>query len=187
MTDHPRSITELLVDLQAGRQGALEELLPLVYEELRHMAARLIAAEQRDHTLQPTALVHEAYLRLVDQRSARYESRIHFYAVTATLMRRVLVDYARRRMAEKRGGGQLVALDSGIDTPVEPAHDIIHVDHALEKLAQVDARQARVVELRYFAGLSTVETAEVLGISERTVKREWAMARAWLQRELSNS
>ncbi len=180
------SITRLLLDLQAGREGAMESLLPLVYGELREMASRVMHAERPDHTLQPTALVHEAYLRLVDQRSASYESRMHFYAVAAQLMRRILVDHARRKNSAKRGGGRVVALVEGMDAAAESSEDIIRVDEALERLATIDPRQARVVELRFFAGLSNEETASVLEVSERTVKRDWAMARAWLHRELED-
>jgi RNA polymerase sigma factor (TIGR02999 family) len=181
------SVTELLGDLKNGREGALDALMPRVYAELRALAGRAVSAERADHTLQPTALVHEAYLRLVDQRSPNYQNRVHFYAVAAELMRRIVVDYARRRNAEKRGGGRVVALEPGMDAAVGDTSDIVGVDDALGALAAIDARQARIVELRFFAGLSNEETAEVLGISERTVKRDWAMARAWLHRELGDA
>lgn len=178
------SITDLLINLQEGREGALDALMPLVYEELRRIANHYIRAERPDHTLQPTALVHEAYLRLIDQRTANYAGRIHFYSVAATLMRRIVVDHARRRNADKRGGGRVVSLDSGIDAALKESEDVVGVDEALQRLAAIDPRQARVVELRFFGGLSNEETAQVLGISERTVKRDWTMARAWLHREL---
>jgi RNA polymerase sigma factor (TIGR02999 family) len=178
------SITDLLINLQEGREGALDALMPLVYEELRRIANHFIRLERPDHTLQPTALVHEAYLRLIDQRTASYKSRIHFYSVAATVMRRIMVDHARRRNAEKRGGGRVVALESGIEAVQQESEDVVRVDQALELLARIDPRQARVVELRFFGGLSNEETAAVLGISERTAKRDWAMARAWLHREL---
>jgi RNA polymerase sigma factor (TIGR02999 family) len=180
------SITDLLIDLQEGREGALDALMPLVYEELRRIANYYIRAERPGHTLQPTALVHEAYLRLIDQRTASYKSRIHFYSVAATLMRRIVVDHARRRNAEKRGGGRVVSLDTGVDVAAQGSEDVVRVDEALEALALIDPRQARVVELRFFGGLSNEETAEVLGVSERTVKRDWTMARAWLHREIGS-
>ncbi|MEP7384664.1 MAG: sigma-70 family RNA polymerase sigma factor [Gemmatimonadota bacterium] len=181
----PPSVTDLLIDLQRGRDGALDALMPLVYDELRSLAGRVLHAERPDQTLQPTALVHEAYLRLVDQRTANYDGRTHFYSVAATLMRRIVVDMARRRNAAKRGGGLLVRLDTGVDAAIDDALDVVRVDEALDALAAIDPRQARVVELRFFAGLSTEETATLLGVSERTIKRDWAMARAWLHRALS--
>lgn len=187
MSASPPSITQLLIDLRQGRDGSLEALMPLVYEELRSLAARVLSAERPDHTLQPTALVHEAYLRLVDQRTANYDDRIHFYSVAATLMRRIVVDYARRRQSQKRGGGLIVGLVDGMDAAIDASEDVVRVDEALASLASIDPRQARVVELRFFAGLSTEETARLLDVSERTVKRDWAMARAWLHREFTRA
>jgi RNA polymerase sigma factor (TIGR02999 family) len=180
------SVTDLLIDLQHGKEGALEALMPVVYDELRRIAARFIQAEREDHTLQPTALVHEAYLRLVDQRTTNYQNRLHFYSLAATLMRRIIVDHARRRNASKRASGNVIRLEPGMDAAIEQSEDVVRVDAALDQLAKLDPRQARVVELRFFGGLSTEETAQALGISERTVKREWAMARAWLHRELAS-
>ncbi len=177
-------ITDLLLEIQQGNAGAYDALLPLVYDELRQMAARSMQRERDGHTLQPTALVHEAFLRLVDQRSANFEGRRHFFAVAATLMRRILVDHARRTQADKRGYRMVVPLREGMDAAVEETHEVIEIDGALQQLAALDPRQAQVVELRYFAGLSVEETAGVLGVSERTVKRDWAVARAFLHRAL---
>ncbi len=170
--------------MQQGKPGAYDALLPLVYDELRAMASRSMQGERDGHTLQPTALVHEAFLRLVDQRSATFEGRRHFFAVAATLMRRVLVDHARRTRADKRGYGLVVPLQGHMDAATEETHEVLQVDEALQQLAALDTRQAQVVELRYFAGLSVEETASVLGVSERTVKRDWAVARAFLHRAL---
>lgn len=183
----PADVTGLLVDLSKGDHAALDRLLPLVYGELKAMAGAQLRRERPDHTLTPTALVHEAFLRLVDQRSATWESQAHFLGVAATAMRRILVDHARRRVAKKRGRQHQVTLDTEaeIGGPGQ-SEDVIGVDEALERLAIVDARQARLIELRYFAGLSIEETAAVLGISPATVKRDWALARAWLHRELSS-
>lgn len=181
------SITDLLVEIQHGNAGAYDELLPLVYDELRRVAARSLQREQDGHTLQPTALVHEAYLRLVDQRSANFESRRHFFAVSATLMRRILVDHARRAKAEKRGFRTVVPMQDYMDAPTPESHEILEIDEAIQKLAELDARQAQIVELRYFAGLSVEETAAVLKVSERTVKRDWAVARAFLHRALDGA
>ncbi len=183
------SITALLRNVKHGEPGAYDAVLPLVYDELRRMAARSLQREAVGHTLQPTALVHEAYLRLVDQRDATFESRGHFYAVAATVMRRILVDHARKAQAEKRGGALVVPLrdgmDAAVDKPQREAQELIDIDTALCHLAALDARQAKVVELRYFGGLSIEDTALSLDISERTVKRDWALARAFLQRSLS--
>lgn len=181
-------VTELLARVRGGDAEALRDLWPRVYDELRSMAARLLHAERPDHTLQPTALVHEAYLRLVDQR-AGWQDRSHFYAIAAQAMRRILVDYARARRASKRGGGIApCSLDEHGDAPptAGPAlDDVLAVDAALEALQVVDESAARVVELRYFGGLSVEETAQVLGVSAATVKREWSLARAWLYRRLA--
>ena len=181
------SITDLLFQVQQGQAGAYDALLPLVYDELRQMAGRSMQREREGHTLQPTALVHEAFLRLVDQRSANFENRRHFFAVAATLMRRILVDHARRTQADKRGYRLVVPLRDNMDAAVEETHEVLEVDAALQQLALLDERQSKVVELRYFAGLSVEETATVLGVSERTVKRDWAVARAFLHRALDAS
>jgi RNA polymerase sigma-70 factor, ECF subfamily len=178
-------VTGWLIRWSDGDEQALEQLLPFVYDECRRIAARQLGVERGDHTLSPTALVHELYLRLVDQRRAGWKNRAHFYAIAARLMRRVLVDHARRRLALKRDGARaLVAFadaDAGGD---ERVADVLAIDEALDRLAERDPQQQRVVELRFFAGLSVEETAHVLGCSPRTVKREWALAKAWLYREL---
>ena len=182
----PSDVTRLLADLSGGQTGALERLLPLVYDELKQLAASQLRRERDEHTLGPTALVHEAFFRLVDQRSVSWQGRAHFFGVAAQAMRRILVDHARRRSAAKRGRQHQVTLDSeaaGADDA--PAEEVLAVDEALERLAAVDPRQAKLVELRYFAGFSIEEAAELLEISPATAKRDWAFARAWLQRELT--
>ncbi len=184
MPDDRRDVTALLFDLQHGNAEALDDLMPLVYAELRALAGRYLRSERDGHTLQPTALVHEAFLRLVDQRTATWENRAHFFSVAATLMRRIIVDHARRRNAQKRGGGRFVTLAEAGDISSENV-DVLRVDEALAELAQLDPRQARVVELRFFAGLSMEEAGEVLGVSPATVKRDWLLAKAFLHRELS--
>jgi RNA polymerase sigma factor (TIGR02999 family) len=184
----PRNVTALLIDAQQRRAGALDELLLLVYGELRAVAGAYLRRERADHTLQPTALVHEVFLRLVDQRSATWQNRAHFFAIAAQAMRRILVDHARHHRAEKRGGGaRLITLDQVGDLAADQPVDVELVNDALDRLASLDERQARVVELRFFGGLSIEETAEAMGISSATVKREWVLAKAWLQRELSAS
>lgn len=184
MPSDSTSITLLLNDLQGGSPEALDRLLPLVYDELRAVASRHLQGERPDHTLQATALVHEAFLRLVDQREVTWQNRAHFFGVAAQLMRRILVDYARKANAAKRGGGKLVPLEEGMEIPVDEPSDLLRIDEALDTLAQMDPRQARVVELRFFSGLTVEETAEAMGISPATVKREWAAAKAWLEHEL---
>jgi RNA polymerase sigma factor (TIGR02999 family) len=180
-------VTRLLARWSRGEQEALDELLPLVYGELRRMAGRQLRAERQEHTLTPTALVHEAYLRLVGQRRTSWRSRAQFFAIAARLMRRVLVDHARARLADKRGGGLVVVpLEQAGDpeAAASPLADVLAVDEALTRLAALDADQARLVELRFFGGLTVEEIAPLLGRSERTVKREWRLARAWLFRDL---
>lgn len=186
----PGSVTALLLAWGGGDRAALDALLPAVYDELHQQAARALRREAPGHTLQPTGLVHEAYLRLVDQRRARWENRAQFFGVAAQLMRRILVDHARSRRADKRGGGAR-AVTLGTDLPAgdgaagsPAALDVLALDDALARLAALDPRQARVVELRYFGGLDIDETAAALGISPATVKREWTVARAWLRRAL---
>jgi RNA polymerase sigma factor (TIGR02999 family) len=182
----PSDVTGLLRAWGAGEAGALDRLVPIVYGELRRQARRYLAREPEGHTLQTTALVHEAYLRLVDQRYARWESRTQFFAVAAQVMRRVLVDHARAHGAAKRGGAAIsVPLEESTAPVPEPDVDVVALDEALTRLAAFDPRQARVVELRYFAGLDVGEAAEVLGVSPATVKRDWTVARAWLRRELA--
>jgi RNA polymerase sigma-70 factor (ECF subfamily) len=184
-TSSQPDVTQLLLEWSKGDRQSLDKLLPVVYQELRRLAQHHLRQERPDHTLQATALVHEVYLKLIDTKVARWENRAHFFAVAARVMRHILVDLARERRAQKRGGGQKLALEEALGAPDEAgAPNLVALDEALERLAAVDARQGRIVELRYFGGLSTEETAEVLGISARTVKREWRMARAWLHREL---
>ncbi len=187
MTVEP-PFTDLLEQVRAGDRSAFARLWPIVYEELRALAARLLRAERPGHTLQPTALVHEAYLRLVGERAA-WQDRAHFFAIAAQAMRRILVDYARGRHASKRGGAERrVSLDGPVDAPAATdidLDDVIEVDEALGELSALDAFGARVVELRYFGGLTVEETASALGVSPATVKREWQLARAWLYRRLS--
>jgi RNA polymerase sigma factor (TIGR02999 family) len=184
----PNGITQLLVDWSNGRQEALAELLPVVYGELQRVARRSLRRERPNHTLSGTALVNEVYLQLVDQKAVRWQNRAHFFGIAANLMRQILVQHARRHQAAKRGGGQyLLALDDAAGVPTERPVDLVALDEALSHLAERDARKSRIVELRFFGGLSTEETAEVLGISPRTVKREWRLAKAWLYHELTQS
>jgi RNA polymerase sigma-70 factor (ECF subfamily) len=159
-----------------------------VYEELRHQAARYLRRERPGHTLQTTALINEAYLRLIDAKDIHWQSRAHFFAIAANLMRRVLVDHARRRDAEKRGGANIrLTLDESIVVANEIDVDLLAIDQALDRLAMIDPQQARVVELRFFSGLSVEETAAALGVSPKTVKRDWGVARAWLRREIAGT
>lgn len=181
----PLDVTQLLRDWSRGEQTALDRLTPLVYDDLRRVAGRCLRDERRDHTLQATALVNETYLRLVDQRRVRWEDRAHFFAVAAQVMRRILVDYARRHVAAKRGGGAVkLTLDGVAAITPDPGIDVVALHEALERLAAMDPRQGRIVELRFFGGLTIEETAEVLTVSPATVKNDWSFARAWLYREL---
>ncbi|MEO8505754.1 MAG: sigma-70 family RNA polymerase sigma factor [Acidobacteriota bacterium] len=184
----PGAVTALLLRWQEGDQAALEQLLPLVYEELRRMASRQLRGERPGHTLQPTAVVHEAYLRLVDQRRIQWQNRAQFFGIAAQLMRRVLVDHARARQALKRGGlmppVSLDGFDPGAPSPGLGFADLVDLDSALTRLAALDADQARIVELRFFGGLTVEETATLVGSSPATVKRDWSSAKAWLFREL---
>jgi RNA polymerase sigma-70 factor, ECF subfamily len=182
-----KSVTDLLVDWGNGKQGALDSLIPLVYGQLHRLASRYLRRERRDHTLQTTALVHEAYLKLVDQRHANWENRVQFFAVASQVMRHILVDYARSHNAAKRGGDYVrISLDDAMIVSKEKSGDLMVLDEALNKLEAVDPQQSRVVELRVFGGLSVEETAEALGLSSRTVKREWSMAKAWLHRQIKD-
>ena len=184
MTD-PHRVTQLLQRWSGGDSRALDELTPLVYSEVRKLARSYLRRERPNHTLQPTALVNEAYIRLVDQRRVQWQSRAHFFGIAAQMMRRVLVDHARMRQAEKRGSGEnAVVLDEALGVSAGRGLDLVRLDDALEALAVLDARQARIVELRFFGELSIEETAEVVQVSPATVKREWAAARTWLRREL---
>jgi RNA polymerase sigma factor (TIGR02999 family) len=178
-------LTELLLAAQAGSPQAVDRLLPLVYDELKTLAAGYLRAERADHTLQTTGLVHEAYLKLVDQSRTTWQNRAHFFGIAAQAMRRILVDHARRRRARKRDAGQPVTFDDELAGAVPESDEVLAVDEALQRLAALDPRQARIVELRYFAGLSIEQTAEAVGVSPATVKRDWVSAKAWLQRELA--
>ena len=175
------NITQLLIQLTNGNSAVVDALLPLIYDELRSLATNYLRRERPDHTLQPTALVHEAYLRMVDQTQVNWQNRAHFFGVAAQMMRRILVDHARARNAEKRGQDyQKVSLDENLDKAVERDDELIALDDALKMLAEMDEQKSRIVELRFFGGLSVDETAEVLGVSAPTVKRQWRMAKAWL-------
>lgn len=189
MADRPeRPITQLLIAWSDGHREALEDLVPLVYDDLRRMAAGYMRHEGAGHALQPTALVHEAYVRLIDQRKVKWRNRAHFFGVAAGMMRRILVDQARRRRAEKRGGQwervTLTGVEAAADGPDEV--DVLTLHGALGRLAAFDPRQERIVELRYFGGLTIEETAEVVGLSPATVVREWTIANAWLRADLSD-
>jgi RNA polymerase sigma factor (TIGR02999 family) len=176
----PEPVTELLLDWGRGDESARERLLPLIYQELRRRAAACMRHESPGQTLQPTALVHEAYLRLIDQNRVAWKNRSQFFGVAAQMMRRILVDHARRRRALKRGSGLRVTLTDGLEVAGLPDTNLEALDTALDELARLDPRQSRVVELRYFGGLSIEETATAMELSPATVKREWTMARAWL-------
>jgi RNA polymerase sigma factor (TIGR02999 family) len=187
MASDSDNVTKLLVDWGEGDQQALEELLPLIYKELRHLAHNFLYRERSGHTLQTTALVHEAYLKLIDQRDARWQNRAHFFAIAAQAMRRILIDSARKHAADKRGGPQeKISLDEAPDISAEPHLEFLALDEALTELAEIDPIQSKIIELRYFGGLTIEETSEVMKSSPATVKREWAMARAWLYERLSD-
>lgn len=181
----PQPVSALLVKWRAGDQEALQALIPLVYQELRRIAQYHLKQERADHTLQSTALVHEAYLRLVKQAPAEVENRAHFLAVASRLMRQILVDHARGHRAAKRGGGLKLELQDAMVEQKAQNVDLIALDNALNELARLDPQQCQIVEMRFFGGLSIEDTAEVIGVSRTTIKREWATARAWLLREMS--
>ncbi|MBY0504530.1 MAG: sigma-70 family RNA polymerase sigma factor [Bryobacteraceae bacterium] len=185
-----QDVTGLLLDWsQAGNRQALDALTPLVYDELRRLAGAYLRRERHDHTLQSTALVHEAYLKLIDQRNVKWQNRAHFFGVAAQMIRRILVDHARSHQAQKRGAGAAaLSLDEALGVPgAQKDVNLVALDDALAELEKFDPQQSRVIELRYFAGLSIEETAEVMSISPATVKREWSTARAWLFRELNRT
>ncbi len=184
--DH--DLTSLLLDWSRGNPDALNQLAPLIYDELHRMASRQLRRERSEHTLQSTALVHEVYLKLIDQDRVQWQDRNHFFAVASQLIRRILVDHARARYASKRGGGQVkLEFDESIALPWKSDQDLLALDDAMRSLAQFDQRQSRIVELRFFGGLSIEESAEVLNVSPATVKRDWNVARAWLYRQLARS
>jgi RNA polymerase sigma factor (TIGR02999 family) len=179
-------VTQLLQSWSEGNQEALDKLVPLVHAELHRLARHYMSNERPGHTLQTTELVNEAYVRLIDWKNVRWQNRAHFFGVAAQIMRRILVDFARSRASAKKGGGtQYVSLSEAMTISPERGEDLIALDDALESLAELDARKSRIVELRFFGGLSVEETAEVLKISARTVMRDWGLAQAWLYRELS--
>jgi len=182
-----KSVTQLLVAWSDGDQTALDQLVPLVNEELRRLARGYMRRERPGHTLQTTALVNEAYLRLVDQKHTHWQNRAHFLAIAAQLMRRILVDYARRRQYQKRGGGAVqVTLGHAEEVANERSPDLVALDEALASLAEMDPRRSRVVELRFFGGLSIEETAEVMNVSPTTVERDWTIAKAWLHKTVNS-
>lgn len=188
MSPTPGDVTSLLQEIKNGNVQAERDLIPLVYTELRRIAGAYLRRESANHTLQPTALVHEAYLRLTGIREIDWQSRAHFFAVSATIMRRILVDHARADQARKRGDGwDAVSLNEAILPAPHRGPEILALDEALTRLAQLDERQSKVVELRFFAGMSEAEAGNALGISARTVKRDWRLAKAWLFKELSCS
>jgi RNA polymerase sigma factor (TIGR02999 family) len=190
MKPSPMDVTQMLVDCSGGNKEVLDQLMPFVYDELRRLAARYLRRERQNHTFQPTALVHEAYLRLIDQSRVHWQNRAHFLGMAATMMRRILINHAQSHKAAKRGGGSYtLSLDAVADwadeRDVDHELDLLAIDGALTRLAAIDNQQSRVVELRYFGGLTVEETGEVLDISPATVHREWRMAKAWLRREIS--
>lgn len=186
MPSNPGEVTQLLALIHAGNKEAEDRLIPLVYRELRRLAAHYLRGERSDHTLQPTALVHEAYLRLTCMQEIDWQSRSHFFATAATVMRRILVDHARANRAEKREGfHDAVSLDDALVVSPERCAELVALDDALKRLAKIDARRSKIVELRFFGGLSEEETGAVLGISARTVKRDWRIAKAWLYNEVN--
>jgi RNA polymerase sigma-70 factor, ECF subfamily len=178
-------VTALLAEIANGNQAAQEKLVPLVYDQLKKLARRYMRRERADHTLQTTALVHEAYLKLVGQHSPHWQGRAQFFGTAAQLMRRILIDHARRHLREKRGGTQLIVpLEEGFTFTPEHSEDLLKLDEALDRLSKLDPRQSRIVELRFFGGLSVEETSRFLNVSPITVKRDWAVARVWLYGEL---
>jgi RNA polymerase sigma-70 factor, ECF subfamily len=187
--EQAHDVTRILHEWRAGDRQAAERLFPLVYDELRRQARNYLRRERENHTLQPTALVHEAYLRLVDQTSpAAVENRVHFFGIASRLMRQILVDHARGRNAEKRGGAaQRLSLEDVHVLPDQSAADLLDLDEALKRLEELDERKCRVVDLRFFGGLKEAEIAEILGVTEKTVRRDWQFAKLWLYRELSQN
>ena len=187
MAPSPQQVTQLLAAWGSGDQAAFDELMPLVYEELRRLAHHYMSRERPGHTLQTSALVNEACLRLVDQKSIRWQDRAHFFGIAARLMRQILVDYARKRNYAKRGGeARRVSLDEAMIISEERAAEVVALDDALKSLAEIDPRKSEIVELRFFGGLSIEETAEVLHISPGTVMHDWTLAKAWLRRAISS-
>jgi RNA polymerase sigma factor (TIGR02999 family) len=187
-TPPQHEITQLLAQWREGNQSALDDLYPLVYDELHRLARRYMSRERKGHTLQTTALIHEAYVRLVDQKNVLWANRSHFFAISAQIMRRILIDHARRHQYAKRGGGaRQVSLEEAATVVPDQSEELLRLDEALKSLAEMDPRRSQVVELRYFGGLNNEEIAGVLHISENTVTRDWNMARAWLYQQLTGS
>jgi RNA polymerase sigma factor (TIGR02999 family) len=188
MSSSEKAVTQLLADWRGGNQQALDELMPLVYKELHRLADHYLRRERVGHTLQATALINEAYLRIINQDEVNWQNRAHFFGVAAQMMRRILVDHARSHLYAKRGGGaQKLTINEAIDLPQQERDlDLVALDDALQRLEQLDPQQSKIIELRFFGGLTIEETAEVLGISPATIKREWNWAKAWLYRELKN-
>jgi RNA polymerase sigma factor (TIGR02999 family) len=184
---HPDEITQMLIDLTNGNQEVVNEILPYIYDELRRLAGSYLRRERSDHTLQPTALVHEAYMKLVDQRQVKWQNRAHFFGIAAQVMRRILMDHARKHKAEKRGGDadKLPLEDEILVISHDSSSQLLALDEALKTLAELDPNKAKIVELRYFGGLSIEETAEVLGVSVPTINRQWRTAKAWLYSQLA--
>jgi RNA polymerase sigma-70 factor (ECF subfamily) len=184
----PNEITQQLIAWSKGDSAALDKLIPAVYQELRRMADRCLRGENAEHSLQPTALVHEAYLRLIDQSRVEWHNRSHFFGVAAQMMRRILIDHAKTKHREKRGGkARKLSLDEIANYADEPAAELIALDEALKILAEMDERKSRIVEMRYFGGLTVEETAQVLGVSDKTVMRDWNLAKAWLYQQLNRA
>jgi len=187
-TPEQENITELLLEFSNGKAIAVDALLPIVYDELKRLASNYLRRERSNHTLQPTALVHEAYIRMIDQTRVNWQNRAHFFGIAANVMRRILVDHARQRNAEKRGAEfQKFSLDENVDKAVELSSEMVALDDALKELAKVDPNNARLVELRYFGGLTFEETAEVMNVSVITAKRHWRVARAWLYGQINQT
>jgi RNA polymerase sigma factor (TIGR02999 family) len=183
-----KDITTLLLEWSGGNRAALDELMPLIYAEFRQLASRALSRERPNHTLQSTALAHELYLKLIDQKRAQWRDREHFFAMASQIIRRILVDYARRLHAQRRGGlDTRITLDEALAPQQDRDLNLVELDNALEALSQIDSQQARIIELRFFGGLSIEATGRILGVSPSTVNREWNLARAWLYRELSRS
>ncbi len=187
MSDSDHDVTVLLREWSDGNQQALTELLPIIYDELRRVAHQYLHREHTDQTLQTTALVHEAYLKLTDQRSVNWQNRAHFFAIAAQAMRRILIDNARRRTAGKRGKGEKISLEDVATVSTQKHQSLLALDEALHELEKIDPQQSRIIELRYFGGLTIEEAATAMDISPATVKREWAMARAWLYKALTTA
>ena len=186
MARTPQNVTQLLIPWNGGDKQALDKLLPVVYDELRRQAARYLRRERPGHTLQTTALIHEAYLRLIDQKSVQWQNRAQFFGIAAQMMRRILVDHARTKHRAKRGGSDIrVSLTDATSVTKDPDLNLVELDEALNRLEKIDSQQSKIVELRFFSGLNVEETAAALQISPATVKRDWKVAKAWLYREIS--